>query len=1608
MGLNPLDTSNVIFNKYKKYITTSLKFKDKALNIQIQNLLDTDGKFAKGPIIEATPPFLQGRSIIELINDNILTEGFQSFNSESLPLDRKLYLHQEQAIIKICKDERNAIVATGTGSGKTESFIIPILNELLKEKSEGALTPGVRALLLYPMNALANDQMKRLRSLLANEPDITFGIYTGETEIYTQQAMDKYTRMHNSIPIQNELISREQMQKTPPNILLTNYAMLEYLMLRPADSVFFEGIYSNNWKFVVIDEAHTYTGAKGIEMSMLLSRLKSTIGLKKGEVRCIITSASLGSGKDDFPKVAEFGEKLFQEEFTPKDVVEASREELAKGIIWGTADPRMYKDLIKILEQNSEEDVTETLKLYGVPEDIIYKSQMDSPTYNRGVVYNVLIGDEKVNQTMDALSDGPIEFVRLAEKIFGHDLDNSKDMATLIDLCNIVRKTKNDNPIIPARYHFMVKALEGAYMIFSDDPIVYLDRMNNVDVDDIEYKAFEVGTCIKCNSIYIVGEIHEDIITGNNYLVESQNRYIEESNKLEFFVIIDEKYSFEENEDDLSEGDKIELTQETYILCVTCGSIITEGSIAPCKCKNSNYKRVIKVKSDNGNVHKCKICGATNPVGSIVRRFFLAEDTVSSVLATALYNQIPDKKIKEDTKTTEKMLFSRARNRMTGAAKKQLLVFSDSRQNAAYFSTYLNNSYKDILTKNIFSKIMNDNFDISIKNNWSLTDFHRRIESHIRDNMILNGTVETVKIEIWKWIIKEFYDKGNNSLENMGFLKFLPNYEIIPYVEDLFSLDLLIDQGLSEEEVKTLITFFIDQFRFFRAFEYPEMVSPKDSYFAPQNTQGGFCRVNPPRPFKKIPGYTIKAWRPSLEYINNSRIDYLGKILKINGRNLSKKELVELVDILFGIFTEDDSPLNNYIKSDTLNGYGPTYILDTSLFKVVPGIGNPEVKYYKCDSCHNITTLFIRGICPTYRCDGKLREINLEKELEENHYRELYSQIKLEKMDVSEHTAQLTTEYAAEIQNKFISGDINVLSCSTTFELGVDVGNLETVFMKNTPPTPANYAQRAGRAGRRTDSTAYALTFARLSSHDFNSFSDPYKMIRGIVKPPYFEIANTKIVKRHVYACAFAKFWRQYNDYFINVKKFFYNEKEKGPELFKKYLDSKPVDLKEMLLDVVPEELYDEIMIKSWGWVDELYRENGVMTKIVSELESDYESLNKAIEEAKENSEFYRAANYDKIINTLLSKNLIGFLSQKNALPKYGFPVDVVNMEVNSHIEEAKKIDLSRDLQIAISEYAPDSQIVANGKLWTSRYVKKVSKRELLRYRFESCKCGYFNKRLDIGQGNIATCPICGNSKLRSGAFIMPEFGFITDEKASDPGPTRPKKTYSSRNHFSGVGNIIEQKRIMIGDNLINVTAQNHGELTVLNTGRGRGFSICNTCGYGKVDKIPTSHKSSSGRECKGRFERVSLGYNFETDIVELDFANVFQDLNIEEGFWESLMYSIIEGVSAALEIDRSDIDGTLYTIDNSSKSLILFDTVPGGAGHVKRLMNEDQLKMALEKAYEIVEDCTCGGENRDTSCYGCLRNYYNQYCHDKMKREYAIYGLRILVAKDVLAGALN
>ena len=242
MKFSPIKTSHVISDKYKRYLSTIFQISDKDYESQFEKALSEKEILSKGPYLDAVDAFKKGKSLFELINEGIVSKNMEKLN---FPMDRPLYLHQEQAICKV-QDKKNIVVSTGTGSGKTESFLLPVLSELSEELEKGILCPGVRALLIYPMNALANDQVERLRELLDEYPEITYGSYTGQTQQKEVDALRDYKNLNKGkTPKKNEFISREVMLKTPPHILITNYAMLEYLMVRPSESVFFKGKYAN-------------------------------------------------------------------------------------------------------------------------------------------------------------------------------------------------------------------------------------------------------------------------------------------------------------------------------------------------------------------------------------------------------------------------------------------------------------------------------------------------------------------------------------------------------------------------------------------------------------------------------------------------------------------------------------------------------------------------------------------------------------------------------------------------------------------------------------------------------------------------------------------------------------------------------------------------------------------------------------------------------------------------------------------------------------------------------------------------------------------------------------------------------------------------------------------------------------------------------------------------------------------------------------------------------------------------------------------------------------------------------------------------------------------
>src|SRR5579883_1538020 len=383
MHLTPSEAFEHIKESVIEYLETAYKIAHPAIFEERGDILRQRGIIAQAPFIESTPAFPPSHKLIELeaLHPGSVSPGLSALMQHGVPVDRfPLYTHQEEALLAATGDRPNLLVATGTGSGKTESFILPILNDVLREApswdpTSGQELPGkydfakktwlhsrrheqrpaaLRGIILYPMNALVNDQVSRLRRILARgaSPEwqkqqwrgnvIHFGMYTGlsaptghwnnqgkraRLESYLQKIAADWEKLREDLrdtgnwprPASPEMLCRWDMQAAPPDILVTNYSMLEYMLVRPIEAGIFDQtrLWLKNAPearlTLVLDEAHTYTGAKGTEVAYLVRRLKERLGLPSGspQFRAIATTASVPVGADE--QLLQFVADLFGE-----------------------------------------------------------------------------------------------------------------------------------------------------------------------------------------------------------------------------------------------------------------------------------------------------------------------------------------------------------------------------------------------------------------------------------------------------------------------------------------------------------------------------------------------------------------------------------------------------------------------------------------------------------------------------------------------------------------------------------------------------------------------------------------------------------------------------------------------------------------------------------------------------------------------------------------------------------------------------------------------------------------------------------------------------------------------------------------------------------------------------------------------------------------------------------------------------------------------------------------------------------------------------------------------------------------------------------------------
>lgn len=1577
---NPAKAAEEIKKEYIGYISTTFHFRNQKLQAKLVEELERT--ISNGPFVEIKDSFKSGKTIEELIEKGTLSPLFRDLEKDKkhqskLPISRPLYLHQEKAIEKITAG-KNVVVSTGTGSGKTNCFVIPVINELLREKEQGTLNDGVRAVFIYPMNALANDQIKGLREILMNYPDIRFGVYNGGTEnketdaIKLYEAMyanEKYPELRKRLP--NEEVSRDEMKKHPPHILFTNYAMLEHMLFRPGDDIIFS---NSNFKFVVLDEAHVYAGATGIETSFLMGRLKGRINGER-KPQFILTSATLGDGSSaSNERVVEFAKRLTGCDFSTDDIIAAYRENPQKSVEIKKYSIQLFTDLAN--EENFFDDILNKYKF-----DYAYSQEKEAE-----ILYDIISTSDlyaKMRELGNLITLN--EFVKKLEV-------TQQQAVAFVSLCAKARK--GGKPLIDIRYHYFLKALDGCYLALDHVESLSLIRKDFFHISyDKSAKMFEITVCEDCGEIAIVGKIVND--------------------KLVRASISDERSFYQVHFNEDSDGETENET--TFCLCKTCGAIVAEDESHNkwCTCGNTQPIKVTKLSKS-----ACLNCKGT------LRYFNLGYDTATSVVATSLYEQIPEYTfIFEDNAELQakKNIFLQTTEKKKSKSKtgSQFLVFSDSRQGAAKFACFLGDSYKEFLRRRgIWNVVMQE--ENNFKKGISISDFVGLLDNYFSSLRLFrksnSDSAESSIIEnrrnAWVAVLNELYNSNRDtSLVSLGKISF----EYLGNSDDIVNV-LVSSYKLSKGDAKNFLNYLAFEIVRSAAIVTDNETDINDSdreylYFTPTQkviTKNKDNSLYGSQGFMPTP-YTLKSGER--KYYRSNKLTITKKVL-----NLDDEKAVEFLEQYWDYLISD----SNKYKLQTKEGKG--YFVPAKFFKTNFG---KNAMLWKCKKCGKVTQFNIGDYCIQIGCDGHLERLNSEEFCQENYYAMLYESEKVLPLFIKEHTAQLAKKDALDYQQQFIRKEINALSCSTTFEMGVDVGDLETVFLRNIPPLASNYAQRVGRAGRSINAAAFALTFARLSSHDFTFFDQPKEMINGVIYPPSFNLDNEKILKRHIYAIALSSFLKINPElYSGNNAKAFINEK--GYKEFVSWLQSEPIELTDLLKNSISgiNQRLIEKYLNSYEWLNDFCGEQGAFSKIINEFEQNVDYLKKEYEKAMRGRDEKTASVFSRKLERYQKNDLIDFLVRGNILPKYGFPVDSVELTQNIASQNLKSLNLNRDLAVAIAEYAPSSEIVADGGLYTSRYIRKpiVNRSEMSDFEtayIATCPdCKNINYSvMPISKEDGKLCAIC-EKELKSREFyksIEPRAGFVAEEDVKDVPLSSQERKYKTEAIYIGDPTAfpISKYEFKIENIKLEVESTANDSLVVKST---EFFYVCPKCGYSiandeisklkeyedyrdgvlRIEKTKNGHKNPFGRgKCSNAsLTRYCLHHEFKTDVAKISFACDTSD----QATMLSVMYALLNSFANELNIERRDIKACLtYKRVNGKMEhkIIIYDAVPGGAGHSRRFATEDgvALNAVIKRAVKSLETCQC-----EPSCYRCLRNYENQKIHEILDREKALIFLKQFV----------
>lgn len=1628
--IDPIALQDELQQRIRRYLLTALPISRRfpKLRTEASKLINQPEMVIKGPFLEAIPDFPKGSSLKDLVEEGVLHNGFSSLGA--FVYERRLHAHQEKAIRQVVSEKKNVVVATGTGSGKTECFLFPLIDALLKADIFGR--PGIRAIIVYPLNALANDQLyQRLAPILADKLSdygLTVGRYTGQTkagmsrdEIEAQLLGSDFIKeiFPKGIP-SNWLLSRKEMLDTPPNVLVTNYAMLEHLLLLPHNRPLFQGL---DLKLLVLDELHSYAGTQATEVAMLLRKLINRYA-RNNDIRYIGTSASLSSALDEKKKIASFASRLFDAPFG--DPITATRERHRLLSVTPSANEisieqwltlkdllgsvRGIKDEAKAIETWNDEVIQADIDLF-----------VDRTLENLSKALSKALGaDPNIQNLAEILArEGSVLVSDVADRLFGctgSSTDRQEAVRAMVAVGAYARETSEGYPLLPARYHIFAKGIEDATIQLAPSKVSSEHAIRLRLASEFRDAAegcprYRLLTCRKCGELYF--EAWESL-----GLQEIYPQYRKGLRRSVFWLRPKDSVVLADDESEVvtDSPSLFHSEQECFIHPVRgkCCDFLPDGEDESEWIKTWRAQLAKEDDDDKlagtARVTHCHSCGSVERT-EIITPFHPGDQALSATICDALYEAIPQKEGAD-------------RNSGGGRA---LLVFSDNRQDAAFFAPSLQRSHEEILMRwRIIHELQKHDGRARLMEIATALAENGLLRKGFTDVNARPLKSEEAEKHFKALLLGEFCTPGGarSSLEDLGI------------VEVNYSMDLeeLAERAkIAHEQASGIVRFVLDVMRSNRAIKMPPGVSAANSHDS-----------------EFYWGHYAQADRAYRLQSAGHRYNFLPQI-RPNGEPFSNRFVYVLRDRL-GI-SDWSSVLSRlwevFLRDTDASGMDHPTDGDTASLVLRPGtlklsLREREAPVFRCNKCGTKGRWHLAHQCLRWKCLGAMERISQEEwddEVRHNHYHRLYrSKNPIPTLLAKEHTAALGSDLKEKIESEFKKGSINLLSCSTTMEMGIDLGDLSAVMLRNVPPGISNYQQRAGRAGRRGQGAPVSLTYARNRRYDQTTFDEAQSFLRKPPKTPYVHLANERLLKRHQFSLLLSDYLahRELDQHGLQIGQLFglnrigmqngrlatdrpspfgQNEVSDFSSDLTKWVESDSAVPaikaasefhKRVISSLSAEEassLKFEAQLLKVGFVEAL-------SSVADNFSNRYSFYWERRGEAMKNEQPDIASRNQNQALRLANQQMINHLSKHGVIPTYSFPVDSIELEVvdgsfGSHGND--DIELNRDARIGIVEYAPGSEVVANSRVWISRGIDTNPRAFMPVMHYKICgACRHIEQQPD--RSLIPPyCPACNNPLEGSPRKYIEPLSFVTcmtEKDGLEPGIRRIKPPPALEQML--ISNAPET--FFQGTDLTHVSMayqdSRSGRMVIINQGRSNGFIKCSRCARTEVKRKPNqklmAHANpKTGKPCEGvgsqgdssvKFSTLDLAHTFFTDVLQVRTGlsvDIPRELPLEVSpfdFRDDVARTVVEALRLAcveiLSVPDGEITASFRWTGLQHLEIILSDSVSGGAGYVGQLKHRGAKELFL-KASAIL---TCP-KNCTSGCSSCLRSYSNQYYWDKFKR---------------------